>query len=587
MLVRFTTDADDKIRLRSARSLAARTDSRAIDPLLKLSRSDNEYLRREAAKALGNYKTLDVIQRLTEMLSDEDDRTRSDAIKSLATSGRVSSVNAVFRAIDEATASKQLEPLISILSDIEDPRAIVKLTSLLAHEEFRIRGTAARALARRGWQSHGQPERLRYLAASDRRGELDAEIPPAVADGPGRVAGDFHLNVPISAHISTGIPEWTTVISTSTVEFVADDSGLNATVRIAQYSYPRSKWRIRIGLLGSDNEQIASTHIFVQTSGVILGKRLLVFPQPFKFNFDGIDAAQVSRFELTVLQEPGPATPGLPVIETSQPFESELVLDRTLPGLFTSQTARGDRIFRVGNVRFSLNEPKNNRRVVHADFSLHDEHALSAKWRLWIIFLDDEGKTQGRSSTTFLTRGHGNEAGGTIETATLSLPATVSDVWSPGGRFRFGVEFVPPSQDELAAQLAKAEGNIVPDGTVPLSHVDETAEDKRSLAASGHAVRFARPGNRQFVEAIQLFGSRYGTASPPKDDFHVYLLNEKFQVLSHLRFPYALIPRGDMKWHTLRTPSIEVPENFHAAVAFNPHRTKGIYLGLDESAPES
>ncbi len=396
MLVRFTTDADDKLRLRSAGELATRTDPRAIDPLLKLSRSDNEYVRREAAKELGNYKTPRVIQRLTEMLSDKDDHTRSDAIKALVAAGGVSSTDAVFRAIDEATGRKQLEPLIAILGEIEDPRTVVKLTSLLAHDELRIRRTAARALTR-----------------------------------------------------------------------------------------------------------------------------------------------------------------------------------------------RGDTILRVDNVKLSLDEPRNNRRVVNADFALHDEHVLTAKWRLWMILLDDEGKTHGRSSTTFLTYGRGNEAGGTIETATLTVPMTVSNVWSPGGRFRFGVEFVPPSQDELAAQLAKTEGNVVPDGTVPLSRVDETAEDKRNLAASGHAVRFARPGNRRFVEAIQIFGSRYGTATPPKDDFHVYLLNEKFQVLSHLKFPYALIPRGDMKWHTLRTPSIEVPETFHAAVAFNPHRTKGVYLGLDENVSES
>ena len=51
-----------------------------------------------------------------------------------------------------------------------------------------------------------------------------------------------------------------------------------------------------------------------------------------------------------------------------------------------------------------------------------------------------------------------------------------------------------------------------------------------------------------------------------------------------LIFPYAKISRSKkMKWYTLRTPSIEVPEVFTVALAFNPHRTKGIYVGLDES----
>lgn len=139
------------------------------------------------------------------------------------------------------------------------------------------------------------------------------------------------------------------------------------------------------------------------------------------------------------------------------------------------------------------------------------------------------------------------------------------------------------SLKQPAKRLTDNGRRTVPENTVSLSHVDDSAESKRSIAASGHAVRFERPAEATYVEAIQFFGGRYGTRTPPKDDFHVYLLNEQFQVLADLKFPYALIPRSDMQWHTLRTPSIEVPQVFHVALAFNPHQTKGIFLGLDES----
>ena len=111
-----------------------------------------------------------------------------------------------------------------------------------------------------------------------------------------------------------------------------------------------------------------------------------------------------------------------------------------------------------------------------------------------------------------------------------------------------------------------------------LHHDNGIQTGMESISGSGHAVQFTRPGNARYVEAVQIFASRYGTPTPPDEDFHLYLLNDRQQVLADVTFPYSLIERGDMKWHTLRTPSIEVPENFTVALAFNPHQTKGIYL---------
>ncbi len=176
---------------------------------------------------------------------------------------------------------------------------------------------------------------------------------------------------------------------------------------------------------------------------------------------------------------------------------------------------------------------------------------------------------------------NGSEEKTSVETP--QFPVQVSAKQAPRGPFRDSIAVLQPTDTDTAKSLPGG----VPNGTVQISHVDQTAEAVRSLAASGHAVRYQRPDKEKFVEAVQIFASRYGMPKAPKDDFHLYLLNEKFQVLADVRFPYAMIPRGEKQWHTLRTPSIEVPAEFYVALAFNPRRTKGIYLGLDENVTQT
>jgi hypothetical protein len=90
---------------------------------------------------------------------------------------------------------------------------------------------------------------------------------------------------------------------------------------------------------------------------------------------------------------------------------------------------------------------------------------------------------------------------------------------------------------------------------------------------------------------VQIYAARYGYPQPPAEDFHLYLLNEKFQILKDLTYPYSTVERmtekGDLRWYTLVTPSIEVPQRFYVALSFNPTQTKGIYLGLDKNVKQA
>jgi len=128
------------------------------------------------------------------------------------------------------------------------------------------------------------------------------------------------------------------------------------------------------------------------------------------------------------------------------------------------------------------------------------------------------------------------------------------------------------------------------DDAVVVGYVDDTAEGCRSLGASGHAIRFTRPDDVSFVEAVQVFCARYGLPEAPQRDFHVYLIDEADTVICDLPFAYGEVERGgtdDLKWHVLKTPAIEVPEEFRVALSFEPGRTSGVYVGYDESVGEA
>jgi len=144
-----------------------------------------------------------------------------------------------------------------------------------------------------------------------------------------------------------------------------------------------------------------------------------------------------------------------------------------------------------------------------------------------------------------------------------------------------------PKGVKIRYKLARPKQTVrAMEDSVLIGHVDDTAEGKRSLAGSGHAVLFYRPEGVKSVVAVQIFASRYGYPQAPEEDFHVYLLDQDQKVIKDLTYPYGLIGRGDERWYTLKTEPVAVPERFYVALSFDPHQTKGVYLGIDENAEE-
>jgi hypothetical protein len=114
-----------------------------------------------------------------------------------------------------------------------------------------------------------------------------------------------------------------------------------------------------------------------------------------------------------------------------------------------------------------------------------------------------------------------------------------------------------------------------------LKQDDGRPAGKKSIAGGGHAVRFETPKGSWAVTSVRLYGSRYGHPTPPKEDFHVWICDDEFQVLSDNKLPYRLFQWGQEQWVTLRIRPTDVPQKFIVCVGFNPAQTKGVYVNHD------
>ncbi len=135
--------------------------------------------------------------------------------------------------------------------------------------------------------------------------------------------------------------------------------------------------------------------------------------------------------------------------------------------------------------------------------------------------------------------------------------------------------------DNVTGVVVAAADTVSP--VIRLSHVGKQAAGSKSLAGSGHAVQFTRPDTAEYLCAIEIFAARYGLPTAPEEDFHVYVLDENQKVIQAYPFPYSTIERGELEWYTLRLPAVKVPKEFYVALSFNPHQTKGVYVGFDHA----
>lgn len=119
-----------------------------------------------------------------------------------------------------------------------------------------------------------------------------------------------------------------------------------------------------------------------------------------------------------------------------------------------------------------------------------------------------------------------------------------------------------------------------------LQYGDGTPDGKKSFGGGGHLIMFDAGREARWLNRVEMFGSRYGTATPPDEDFHVYIVDSERTVLRQVALPYSFWERGEEYWRELPIPPIQVPKQFGIGLTFSAHQTKGVYVGTD-TVPQS
>ena len=132
-----------------------------------------------------------------------------------------------------------------------------------------------------------------------------------------------------------------------------------------------------------------------------------------------------------------------------------------------------------------------------------------------------------------------------------------------------------PAEQPAAPPVPQAAGR-----SQTLGYVKDAADDKRSLTGTGFAVSFDCPGDAHYVTGVRICATRTGT-DPGRAKFHLYLLDEKMEVLADLPFPYTTIDTGDLRWYDLDVAGIDVPKQFSIGLDFRPDAQKAIHLGFN------
>jgi beta-lactamase regulating signal transducer with metallopeptidase domain/HEAT repeat protein len=123
-------------------------------------------------------------------------------------------------------------------------------------------------------------------------------------------------------------------------------------------------------------------------------------------------------------------------------------------------------------------------------------------------------------------------------------------------------------------------------GPVELKHDDNTSAGKRSIAGSGHLVRFAAPQGKWNLTSVRIFGSRYGYPQTPKY-FKVWVCDADLKPIAEFEYPYAKFKRGDPQWVEFKTKPTVISKEFYLCVGFDPQQTSGVYVHYDGEASGS
>lgn len=126
----------------------------------------------------------------------------------------------------------------------------------------------------------------------------------------------------------------------------------------------------------------------------------------------------------------------------------------------------------------------------------------------------------------------------------------------------------------LAALHAPAQTKI-------LAHDDGKMAGRQSSAGTGHVIAFKAPKGRWWLGAVRIYGARYGRGYDPADTtFTVSVCDAALRATTSTEAAYEEFRIGRFAW--VDVPLTDPPQlagEFRIVVAFDPTRTKGVYVG--------
>ena len=139
---------DEEVREEAARALGELNDQRAVGPLISILSDENRYVRREAAKSLGRIGDERAIEPLINSLKDDDRYGREGAAEGLGEMGE-KAVEPLIDAMEDPDWHVRMGAAIA-LRIIGDKEAIEPLVSALEDENRFVRREATKSIGRIG-----------------------------------------------------------------------------------------------------------------------------------------------------------------------------------------------------------------------------------------------------------------------------------------------------------------------------------------------------------------------------------------------------------------------------------------------------
>ena len=172
----------------------------------------------------------------------------------------------------------------------------------------------------------------------------------------------------------------------------------------------------------------------------------------------------------------------------------------------------------------------------------------------------------------------------------LSGLAIGGGVWASQAVNPTAPDGVPPTiSPPVASATESTPRDIEPDSRVALqtrkdkkddksrelTHDDGEMKGKRSIAGGGPAVRFEAPGEGWTLTAVRIHGARYGYPRAPRENFAVFLCDEKFHQIEEFLFPYSKFERGDSEVGDARGQTDQAAQDVHPRSRFRSHSDQG------------